>query len=125
MEKITDKWYNCTIILDTELNSGHKIIYSYLLFTTSNYKLKPYIFCYWISPFKIILFRGCNWGYYNKAKGRVNNYYDKFMEDIGMFSDFDLILTNGYLVDGTGGEQVKNACVTIKDGKIASIIKNE
>lgn len=42
-----------------------------------------------------------------------------------MFSDFDLILTNGYLVDGTGGEPVKNACVTIKDGKIASIIKNK
>ena len=55
MEKLTVKWYNCTMILDIELNSGHKIMFNYLLFTTSNYKLKSYIFCYWIYPFEIIL----------------------------------------------------------------------
>lgn len=49
----------------------------------------------------------------------------RLMEVISMFSDFDLILTNGYLVDGTGKEPVKNACVAIKDGKIAAVIKNE
>ena len=42
-----------------------------------------------------------------------------------MFNDFDLILINGYLIDGTGKEPVKNAYVAIKDGKIVSILKDE
>lgn len=57
----------------------------------------------------------------------INNYYVHIRnaKGIGMFSDFDLILINGYLVDGTGREPVKNTCVAIKDGKIASILKVE
>jgi imidazolonepropionase-like amidohydrolase len=42
-----------------------------------------------------------------------------------MFNDFDLILTNGYLVDGTGSEPIKNTSVAIKGGKIVSIFKDE
>lgn len=42
-----------------------------------------------------------------------------------MLSDCDLILVNGYLIDGTGTEPVKNAVVGIKDGKIASVVKDD
>lgn len=40
-------------------------------------------------------------------------------------NDFDLLLINGYLVDGTGREPVENSCVAIKDRKIVSILKSE
>jgi imidazolonepropionase-like amidohydrolase len=53
------------------------------------------------------------------------NYYDRFTEGTKMFNDFDLILINGYLVDGTGREPVKNTSVAIKAGKIVSILKDE
>lgn len=39
--------------------------------------------------------------------------------------DFDLLLINGYLVDGTGGKSVENSCIAIKDRKIVSILKSE
>lgn len=42
-----------------------------------------------------------------------------------MMNDFDLLLINGYLVDGTGREPVENSCVAIKDRKIVSILKSE
>ncbi|MDP4091480.1 MAG: amidohydrolase family protein, partial [Bacillota bacterium] len=41
-----------------------------------------------------------------------------------MFNDFDLLLVNGYLIDGTGGEPVQDSCIGIKDGKIAAIFND-